>query len=291
MDEPVQILRQLGFAEYEARAYVGLLRRSPLTGYELARLSGVPRADIYDVLRRLEDRGAVVRVDAEGGVRYAPVAPDELVARLHSRYHDLIEDARRTLAQVRAPAEHEYVWNTRGYPVLIDHARSLVRSAHVELLVGVYPPEARAIGPDLAGAEARGVAVAPVVSAGCAGAWGACRGRFSRHGIPPAEPPRWLTVLPATPGFLAGKIAGDRWAAASRTRQRLLVDLVGWYLRNTIALAAVVADLDARLDGLLKPETRAVLRALGPKERAADLLGYLRGLLRRGPAARPAEGG
>jgi hypothetical protein len=77
---------------------------------------------------------------------------------------------------------------------------------------------------------------------------------------------------------------------AVRTRQRLLVDLAGWYLRNTIALAAVVADLDARLDGLLRPETRAILRALGPRERAADLLGYLRGLLGRGSGARPAEG-
>jgi hypothetical protein len=52
----------------------------------------------------------------------------------------------------------------------------------------------------------------------------------------------------------------------------------------------VVADLDARLDGLLRPETRAILRALGPRERAADLLGYLRGLLGRGSGARPAEG-
>ena len=290
MDDPVQVLRQLGFAEYEARAYVGLLRRNPLTGYELARLSGVPRADIYDVLRRLEDRGAVVRVDAEGGVRYAPVSPDELIARLHSRYHDLIEDARRTLAQLRAPAEHEYVWNTRGYPVLIDHARSLVRSAHVELLVGVYPPEARAIGPDLAGAEGRGVAVTTVCFAGCPEECGACRGRVYRYRVLPGEPGRWLLVIPDQAEVLVGEITGDQEAVAVRTRQRLLVDLAGWYLRNTIALAAVVADLDVRLDGLLRPETRAILRTLGPRERAADLLGYLRGLLGRGSGARPDEG-
>ncbi len=290
MDDPVQILRQLGFAEYEARAYVGLLRRSPLTGYELARLSGVPRADIYAALRRLEDRGAVVRVDTEGGVRYAPVPPDELIARLHSRYHDLIEGARRALTELTAPAEHEYIWNTRGYPVLVDHARGLVRAAHSEVLVGLYPPEARALGPDVAGAEVRGVAVTTVCFAGCPEECGACRGRVYRYRVLPGEVVRWLIVITDQAEVLAGEITGDQDAIAVRTRQRLLIDLASWYLRNTIALAALVTDLDARLDSLLRPETRAILRALGPKGPAADLLGHLRGLLRRGPTVRPAEG-
>ncbi len=290
MDEPVQILRQLGFAEYEARAYIALLRRSPLTGYELARLSGVPRADIYTVLRRLEDRGAVVRVDAEGAIRYAPVPPDELMGRLYSRYQGLIEGARRALTELTAPADYEYIWNIRGYPPLLDHARSLVGQTRTELLVGLHPPEARAIEPDLSRAEAQGVAVTTVCFAGCPEECGACRGRVYRYRVLPGETARWLIVIPDRVEVLAGEITDEQDAVAVRTRQRLLVDLAGWYLRNTIALAAVITDLDARLDGLLRPETRAVLRALGPAGRAADWLGYLRSLLRRGPAVKPTEG-
>lgn len=291
MDEPVRILRQLGFAEYEARAYVALLRRSPLTGYELARLSGVPRADVYAVLRRLEDRGAVVRVDAEGAVRYAPVPPDELLGRLHRRYLGLVEDARRALTELTVPADHEFIWNIRGYPALLDHARSLVGQTRTELLVGLYPPEARTIGPDLGRAEAQGVAVTTVCFAGCPEECGACRGRVYRYRVLPGETARWLVVIPDQAEVLAGEITAEQDAVAVRTRQRLLVDLANWYLRNTIALAAVITDLDARLDGLLRPETRAALRALGPGGRAADWLGYLRGLLRRGPVVKPAEGG
>lgn len=44
MPESVALLRQLGFAEYEARSYLALLRQSPLNGYEPARASGVSRA-------------------------------------------------------------------------------------------------------------------------------------------------------------------------------------------------------------------------------------------------------
>lgn len=290
MADPVLTLRLLGFAEYEARAYTALLRRSPLNGYELAKLSGVPRADIYAVLQRLEERGAVVRVDAEAGVRYAPIPPDELIARLHSRYHGLLEDARRALAELTAPAEYEYVWNIRGHSALLDHARSLVASAQGELLVGLYPPEAQALGPDLGRAEGRGVGVTTVCFAGCPQECGACRGQVYRYRVVPEGPARWLIVVPDQAEVLAGEIVGDREAMAVRPRQRLLVDLVSWYLRNSIALAAVVADLDARLDGLLKPETRAIFRALSPKGRPADWLSYLRGLLKFGPGVTSAEG-
>src|SRR5262245_66664186 len=61
MTDAAALLQELGFSEYEARAYVALLQRSPLNGYELAKASGLPRANGYSVLRTLEDRGAGVR--------------------------------------------------------------------------------------------------------------------------------------------------------------------------------------------------------------------------------------
>ncbi len=63
MTEATTLLQELGFGDYEARAYVALLQRSPINGYELAKASGVPRANIYAVLQKLAERGAVVRVD------------------------------------------------------------------------------------------------------------------------------------------------------------------------------------------------------------------------------------
>jgi hypothetical protein len=36
------LLQQLGFSEYEARAYLALLQQNPLNGYELAKVSGLP---------------------------------------------------------------------------------------------------------------------------------------------------------------------------------------------------------------------------------------------------------
>ena len=74
MADITALLQQLGFSEYEARAYLALLQRNPLNGYELAKVSGLPRANVYAVLQKLEERGAVVRLDMPSGARYAPVA-------------------------------------------------------------------------------------------------------------------------------------------------------------------------------------------------------------------------
>jgi sugar-specific transcriptional regulator TrmB len=72
MADIVALLQQLGFSEYEARAYTALLQRSPLNGYELAKAAGLPRANVYAVLQKLEERNAVGRQESPTGVRYAP---------------------------------------------------------------------------------------------------------------------------------------------------------------------------------------------------------------------------
>src|SRR2546421_316179 len=81
MTDVTELLQQLGFSEYEARAYLALLQRNPLNGYELAKVSGLPRANIYAVLQKLEERGAAVRLDLPNSTRYAPIAPSELIQR------------------------------------------------------------------------------------------------------------------------------------------------------------------------------------------------------------------
>ena len=86
MADTVALMQQLGFGGYEARAYIALLQRSPLNGYELAKASGVPRSNIYPVLQKLEARGAVVRLEMPGGARYTPVPPQELLAQLGDQF-------------------------------------------------------------------------------------------------------------------------------------------------------------------------------------------------------------
>jgi HTH-type transcriptional regulator, sugar sensing transcriptional regulator len=279
MADAVTLLQALGFGDYEARAYVALLQRSPLNGYELAKASRVPRANIYAVLQKLEERGAVVRLDAPAGARYAPVPPMEITRRLGSRFQDGLSAAQQALEGLATPAEHVYVWNAQGYAVLLEHARALLDATQERLLVAIWPQEAQALAGQLARAEARGVEIATLCLNACPVECGGCRGQVHRNRVAPEERDHWLVIVPDDAEVLAGEISSSEDALAVRTRQRLLVDLTSWYIRHSIALAAILHDLGDRLDHLLDPETRAILQSVGPGQHKGSWLEHMRQLL------------
>ncbi len=280
MRNAVDLLQQLGFGEYEAKAYTALLQRSPLNGYELAKASGIPRPNVYSVLEKLEERGAVLRVETPGGVRFRPVPPAELTQRLGSRIQTALQAAEASLSDIAQPVEHEYVWNARGYDILLDQARALIDRARERLLIALWPQEAQMLADPLRRAEQRGANVTTLCLTACVNECGGCRGHIYRYDVAAEPQQRWLVLVPDGEEVLMGEIDPTGDALAVRTRQRLTVDLAAWYIGHTIALAAVLADLDGRQDMLLAPETRGILEQLHPT-RGGGWLEHMRAMLDR----------
>ena len=287
MDDVIGLMQRLGFGEYEAKAYTALLQRSPLNGYELAKASGIPRANVYAVLTKLEERSAVVRVEDAGSIRYGPVAPAELMRRLGQDFEDILAETQRSLEALAAPAAYEYVWSTQGYSVLLQHAAALLEAASHDVLIALWPAEARRLADVLNRAEQRGVTVTTLCLAQCPTECGGCRGRIHRYRVTPDQQNRWLVVVPDNSEVLAGEVVSGEAALSVRTRQRLLVELASWYIRHSIALAAVLEDLGERLDETLTPETHAILASIGPSGRNEGWLDHMRQLLTTSPRQDP----
>ncbi len=275
------LLQQLGFSEYEARAYLALLQRNPLNGYELAKTSGLPRANVYAVLQKLEERGAVIRLDMPSGARYAPVAPTELTQRIARRFEDVLSATQQALEELATPAVAEYVWNIQGYAAVIDHAHALIDATQGQLLVAIGRPEASALAEPLARAEARGVAVTTLCLDECPAECGGCRGTICRSCAAVSAAQQWLVLVADNAEALAGEIGLNNDALAVRTRQQLQVDLTSWYVQHSMALTAVLSDLSRRQDQVLAPETRALLQSVDPHNRQGGWLDHLRVLVRR----------
>ena len=279
MGKIIDQLKQLGFSQYEAQGYITLLERNPLNGYELAKASGIPRANIYGVLHKLEEQGAVVRLDTPEGTRYVPIASEELIQKLRTHFQDTLEAARTSLSEIDKQVEYEQVCNLHGYQVLLDYARVFIERTEQQLLLAVWPEEAKLLQDSLQRAEERGIDVTTLCMAGCPQECGSCRGRIHRYSVSPSQT-RWLVLVPDNSEVLAGEIKSDEEALAVRTHQNLLVDLATWYIRNSIALAAVITDLGAELDHLLTPETRKILVSLGPGDAEGGWLEHMRQLLK-----------
>lgn len=284
MADALEQLQELGFSEYESRAYQALLQHHPVSGYELAKVSGIPRANIYLVLQKLEERGAVIRAEDGDSTQYLPVAPDELLDAMSHRFAHTLDTAKQALRALGRPSTAGYVWHIQGYDNLLAHARAVIKDATRDLLVAVWPDEARALAGDFAAAEARAVDITTLCLAACPEECGGCRGQVFRNKVVDTQDARWLMLVPDEETVLVGEVSARGEASTVRSRQRLLVNMTAWFIRHSIALAVMLQDIGAQLDAHLAPQTRAALAAVGPKSSRSWLV-YMRELLSGGGAS------
>ena len=261
--EALAELQALGFGEYEARAYVSLLQHGPVTGYQLAKASGVPRPNIYPVLDRLEERGAVSRMTVEGGVRYVALPADDMLSRLGREASVRLEKAREAMKGVQASPETPQVWNLEGYEVMLGRARELIESAQGRLLVGIWADESRRLADAFASAETRGVSVTTLCIQGCPDECGGCRGNIFRYPLANNAGKRWLVVSADERELLVGQITADGTAVAAVTQLEAFVAVGSHYLRNAVAAAEIVRSLGPRISEVLDDQAIRALRGAG----------------------------
>ncbi len=56
MADLIDKLKEIGFNTYEAKVYIALLKKYPVTGYEAAKLANIPQSRTYDTLKALEEK-------------------------------------------------------------------------------------------------------------------------------------------------------------------------------------------------------------------------------------------
>ena len=157
--DPVGKLVRIGFSEYEAKAYMALLQKSPATGYQLSKLSGVPRSMIYEVLGKLTSRGAAMSMRGEGTTKYAPVPADELLDSARREHDELITSLRDDLAGLPAESDLEYVWNIEGHSNVMAKAKEMIAQAKRCVYLALVSVTFPALRPVLEEAVGRGVRV------------------------------------------------------------------------------------------------------------------------------------
>ena len=107
-------LSALGFSTQEARVYIALLQQPFATGYEVAKSAGLARANVYQVLAGLTDRGIIDRVSADAPARFVAHPPAEVLGRIKRETAELADALITDLAALTVP---------RGAGVVLHAAR------------------------------------------------------------------------------------------------------------------------------------------------------------------------
>ncbi|WP_054950266.1 TrmB family transcriptional regulator [Numidum massiliense] len=140
MEEIFKALQKLGFSQYECKAYIGLLKGHPVTGYEISKRSGVPRSMIYEVMGKLMDKGAVHLVPSEP-VTYSPLPAEDLIGRLRDQFERSFSFLEQTLPKLQQEREMDTIWHIRSDDLVLHEMADIISRAEKELWLSIWEPQ------------------------------------------------------------------------------------------------------------------------------------------------------
>ncbi len=129
-------LMRLGLSEYEAKVYSALVALGKASARDIHEVSGVPRARVYDVLRKLARKGFV---DIEEGEpkEFSAVSPKIAIGRLRDEIIKIAEECITELESMKP--ERKYLYSpalvTRGERNIIERIKESIAEAKSEILI------------------------------------------------------------------------------------------------------------------------------------------------------------
>jgi sugar-specific transcriptional regulator TrmB len=246
----------LGLTEYEAKVYLALLRESPATGYQLAKLSGVPRSMVYEALGRLETRGAVLKSGEERATLYRPLPPVMLVDRFESEHKHLVQGVRDEMEAIYTAPEEDRLWSISGRPAVLNYAQELLMRAGSEASLVLADRDLEALRPTIEAAATRGVAVSALLT----GDDDLLVGEVARHPQRESEAQlltdTLIVIVDETEVLIASTHAAT---AATVTRNRNLVAIARQFVWMELFAHRVYALMGPDLLGRLSEEDQRIL--------------------------------
>lgn len=261
----VRLLANLGFTEYEARTYLALLQKSPLTGYAVARTSGVPRSKIYEVLDSLVERGDILISNGEP-TQYTPKLPKELIeTRRQTTEKQLMEAAERFENFPNGNQANDLIWDIHGRDEILFRLAEVIGRAREQILLQVWAEDAPEIRAPLEIAAGRGVTVTVVAY----GELDLPFARIYRH-EPGAEEitreygGRWLILSIDGREIVAGIVSMGKDSRAAWSSHLGIVMPITEQIKHDLYIAEMLARHREVLEASFGPSLKRLRERFGP---------------------------
>lgn len=249
MKQLIQKLTTLGLSEYEAKAYLALLRAHPATAYEVSRESGIPTSKVYQVLDRLADRGMVALAAGGKTRRFDPLDPQEFLGRYKNTVEQTIDTLQHDLAHLSDHTQRSSIWNIADGGYLIEKAISMINEAQQTLMLSLWKEELALLEPALAKALKRKVRMAIVH-------FGTPVSKLRQIYPHPIEETiyeekggRGIVIVRDSAEVLTGTIIDSGRVEGAWSTNRGFVTLAEDYIKHDVYIMKIVRRFDAELVG------------------------------------------
>jgi HTH-type transcriptional regulator, sugar sensing transcriptional regulator len=165
LDFLIESLCQIGLSLNESKAYLCLLRKGGVTGYELSKNAGIPPSKIYESLNKLQTKGLISLIRSNHGQRYVAVEPMEILNRYQREYHSNLEGLKRQLVKIRQnpDAFNHYLWHLSERDHILRKIREIVKNSRKVIYLSIWKEELQEVEEVLRKAAKKGVKMAIVL--------------------------------------------------------------------------------------------------------------------------------
>lgn len=155
MDDLISKLKDLGFNSYEAKVYLALLKKYPITGYEVSQIADIPQSRAYDALKSLVSEKFATATN-EKPQKYTPLAPKELTQRFKRKINSTLEFLDKKLPNVKEDY-NEPIHSINGYENNINKLKEIIKNAKTSIYIEIWNEEFKLLENTLKEAYDRGV--------------------------------------------------------------------------------------------------------------------------------------
>jgi len=263
INDPIAKLVRIGFSEYEAKAYLALLQKSPVTGYELSKISSVPRSMIYEVVGKLVTRGAAMTLRTGSTNKYAPTPAEEFLDQFFREQEALVSSLREELTSIASTPDLDYVWNIEGHENIMAKAIEMIDQAKTQIYLALVPATFPALQTALTAAVERKVRVVVYTTDELELPGGqVVVAHVAKETLKQARGLGLILVIDSEE-VLVGEWLTATQAQASWTSTPLLVFIAEHHLRTDLYLPQILAQLGDQALEIIQEEDRELFaRAL-----------------------------
>jgi HTH-type transcriptional regulator, sugar sensing transcriptional regulator len=250
----IAALTDLGFSQYEARTYAGLIGREPMTGYAIAKDTLVPQPKVYETLGRLVERGAVLQVSGSPA-KFVAVPPARVLNQLETSFRQRMATVELEVSRMRRETSQDHEFRmykeSDSWIAIVGAANDLISRATERIYVSGHGTYLDALGTEIGAADRRGVRVDILcfgelpfsLRGGIVIRHSSTDGTVYRH-----HQARHLAITCDTTAALwALAPEGDKWEAMWSDNDPLLTALVKGFVRHDIFSQRMFRDFSTEM--------------------------------------------
>jgi sugar-specific transcriptional regulator TrmB len=221
----LEALAKTGLTRHESLLYLTLCKEGELSGYEAAKLSGIPRSNAYLALAGLVEKGGAYRSEGQT-VRFAAVPQREWIVNLRRDFNQLFDYLDANIPK-RSSSGDSFL-TVAVEKQIIDKIKNVIDKAQARIYFSADPPELQVIAGSLSDAAARGLKVVVITDA----SWPEESCKVYYHGKQSGQ----LRLIADSTEVLTGEWRLGGTAQCIYSKNKNLVQLIKDSLTNEIKL-------------------------------------------------------